>query len=219
MKLSLLPLLAFALPLMTMTASGYTIFVEGREGPTPGANQWPLGRVPLAAVDFDNETIYRNFGKLNTGYFFTSVGRTIVTGIKFVTANNAEERDPASFILFGSTVTGGLFESQFTKIAAGTLALPSGRSVAGGDVTFANSLSYSNYILVFPTLKNADLANSMQIAEAQLQNAQGPLIYGVVAGGQITEIPEPTALGLVAASCLIMGARRRRSHTEDSQSR
>ncbi|MDG2122582.1 MAG: hypothetical protein P8J87_02715, partial [Verrucomicrobiales bacterium] len=83
------------------------------------------------------------------------------------------------------------------------LALPETRNGGGAaplddansqTVNFANSASYTSYLVVFDALKNAGAANSMQIADVQ--------IYG--------SIPEPAALSFLALSSALLMFRRRR---------
>jgi hypothetical protein len=117
---------------------------------------------------------YLNFLDLGSGFTVTpalgsGVGGTIVTGLRLYTANDAEERDPASYLLEGST-TGAA--GPFATISQGALALPTGRNDLPGnppiDLTFdfqelffANTSAYTTYRLTFPTLRNAAAANSM----------------------------------------------------------
>jgi hypothetical protein len=101
------------------------------------------------------------------------------------TANDAEERDPASYQLFGTNApivstdnSQGLGEA-WTLIQEGQLSLPSGagsRQQPGPAVdTLNNTNSYTSYKLIFPTVRNAATANSMQLSEVQF--------YTDVAGG------------------------------------
>ena len=78
-------------------------------------------------------------------------------------ANDAPERDPASFVLSGSNDGG----ATFTEIASGDV--PAfGERFERKTVSFANETSYTTYQLIFPTVANAAGANSMQIAEVEL---------------------------------------------------
>jgi hypothetical protein len=114
---------------------------------------------------------------LNSGLTVTPTGSTRVTGLRVYTANDSTERDPASYLLEGSN-NGG---ATWTQISTGTLNLPAGRNATGqpittpglfsDTVTFSNLTAYTSYRLTFPTLKDADAANSMQIGEIELLNA------------------------------------------------
>ena len=127
-----------------------------------------------AVVNAINDTLakYLNFGEQNSGFIVTpSTGSSILTGFQVTTANDAVERDPTTWQLFGTNQTiqstnhsTGSAES-WTIIASGTLSLPTGRDTLGGVVSFSNTTAYTSYRMVFTGVKNAGAANSMQIAE------------------------------------------------------
>jgi len=144
---------------------------DGDAGPPPGNEgvEHAIDRVVQK---------YLNFLDLGSGFATTpSMGLTVAEYIRIYTANDAEERDPASFVLEGSR--NGL-NGPWTAIASGPLSLPSGRNNVPGTtpinpatqfnqlVGFANTTPYSSYRVTFPTLKNAGTANSMQIGEVEL---------------------------------------------------
>lgn len=99
--------------------------------------------------------------------------RTILTGARLYTANDATERDPADITIEGSD---DLF--SWTLISSNSLALPAARNASNTDplnptlalqeVTFANSLGYLYYQVTFNNVKNNGTANSMQIGEIEL---------------------------------------------------
>ena len=152
---------------------------------------------------------YLNFLDLSSGFAVTPSGNPNnepVIGLRLYTANDAEPRDPASYQLLGSN--DGL-DGPWTAISSGNLELPAGRNDGGNavsipptgnlaafhqEVTFDNADPYAHYQLVFPTLKDAAAANSMQIAEVEL-----------------LAIPEPASLALLAIGSLLMFAGRRRT--------
>jgi PEP-CTERM motif len=158
-------------------------FVAGAEGFTGGANNWPGGEPPSAAIDGAGQK-YLNFGILNTGILvtpsFNGGAGSVVTGMTLWTANDAVERDPTSYQLYGSNGVIGASPyamAGFSLISSGNLALPASRNAGGAAIldplnsqtlTFANSTSYQNYLVIFPTVLNTPAANSMQIAEIQL---------------------------------------------------
>ncbi len=123
---------------------------------------------------------YLNFGEVNSGFIVTPVNPTsIVTSFQITTANDAEERDPSAWQLFGTNQaiasaahSDGTAES-WTLIASDTLSLPAARNTLGPTATFSNSTAYSSYKLVFTNVKNAGAANSMQIGEIQFFGNQG----------------------------------------------
>ena len=122
---------------------------------SPGAEQAPN------AIDNNPNTKYLNFDKADTGLTISTAG-SIVTGLGLTSANDAPERDPATFVLSGS-VDG----VNFTEIASGDV--PAfGARFERQEVSFANDTAYNTYKLIFPTVVNPDAANSMQIAEVEL---------------------------------------------------
>lgn len=194
-------------------------------------NVWPANGAesPPNAIDNLNNTKYLNFGETNTGYIVTPTGAapTIATGIAFVTGNDHPDRDPATYSLFGSNsvvltsipAAGQIFSlSDFTLISSGTLSLPGvpgnntdQRGVAA-STSFANTVPYVTYLLYFPTVKDAVLANSMQVAEAAITGAGGIRLTPVgslINGGQL--IPEPAAAALMALTSGLALLRRRRA--------
>jgi hypothetical protein len=101
-------------------------------------------------------------------------GKTVVTGLRFYTANDFPERDPADYKLEGSNDGG----ATYSLIATGTLTLPKDRNALAlptdpvaqpnQEVRFANTRSFSTYRLTSNTVKNNAVATSMQYAEVEL---------------------------------------------------
>lgn len=163
-------------PLVAYQPSGATS--PGAEGPT---------------MSIDNTTTkYLNTGANNGTPFVGPVGFVVtplqgsskVTGLRFYTANDATERDPADYTLEGSTDG-----SNFVTIASGSLSLPTGRNGAGQplapltmtlqEVNFVNTTPYTTYRVSFSTVRDSVTANSMQIGEVELLgtlNGTGPAI-------------------------------------------
>ena len=147
---------------------------------------------------------YLNFGEENSGFIVEpGVGASIVTSFQITTAFDAEARDPASWALYGtndpvtSTDNSRGDAEAWTLIDAGSIVLPADRNTLGPIVNVSNSTAYSAYRMVFPTVKDANDANSMQIAEVQFN-------------GRILAIPEPTTamLSLIGLSGLVLRRRR-----------
>jgi hypothetical protein len=157
-------------------------------------------------VDQNPATKYLNFGKNGAGFITTpSVGPRAVTAFQITTANDAEGRDPASWVLYGTNdpITSGQNSTSnaenWTLVDQGTLSLPADRGVLGDMVSVANTTQYASYRMVFPTLKDlyGDGVDSMQIAEIQF--------FGV---------PEPGTLalalvGLIGGAGLRQGLKRK----------
>jgi hypothetical protein len=115
------------------------------------------------AIDNTPVTKYLNFDKLNAGITITpSAGDTVVVGLRLTSANDAPERDPTSFILSGSRDG-----TIFTEIARGSMPDFSARFFTV-QVGFTNTAAYLHYRLLFPTVRNAATANSVQISEVEL---------------------------------------------------
>jgi hypothetical protein len=125
------------------------------------SNNSPGSEGVANAID-NQPTKYLNFDELNTGFTVTpSVGGTLVSGLTLRSANDAPERDPASYLLEGS-----LDGSSFFTIASGDVPAFPARFFTN-YVFFPNSRAYRSYRLTFPTVSNAPSANSMQIAEVE----------------------------------------------------
>ncbi|NEQ74420.1 MAG: hypothetical protein F6K23_16110 [Okeania sp. SIO2C9] len=195
-------------------------FNVGTDGLLLGSNNWPENELPEelinGAIGGENEK-YLNFGEFNTGIIVTPTGATgglgsIVSSIEFWVANDAEARDPASYEFYGTNNSIGGVSSysigDFSLISSGSLSLPSQRDTVTDTtgfsqiVNFANNVAYTSYMLVFPTVKNSSLANSMQLSEVQF--------YGTVVSETPAATPEPSlVISLIALSGLMLGGTRK----------
>ncbi|RYD33931.1 MAG: hypothetical protein EOP86_12195 [Verrucomicrobiaceae bacterium] len=154
---------------------------------SPGAEAAPN------VTDQSVSTKYLNFGKLNTGFIVTpSSGAKVIRSMKLSTANDAVERDPASYEIYGTNDeivsedhSAGDGES-WTLVASGTLELPAQRLTEAPLVTFPNTTAYTSWRVVFPTVKNAGTANSMQLAELQFFTTEDASDEGVIVPGDPT---------------------------------
>lgn len=107
-----------------------------------------------------------------------AVGGTIVSVLRFYTANDATERDPADYLLEGSRDGG----ATYTTIASGTLTLPDGRNAAALalnpftlpmlEVRITNTSGYTKYRVSSATTKAA--TSMMQIGEVELLGVVDP---------------------------------------------
>ncbi len=152
---------------------------EARDGSVAG---WPDGEYPGLAVDDDATTKFLHFkGEVEaTGIKVTpAAGATIVTGLTLTTANDAAERDPATYEVYGSNEG---IDGPYELIASGDVvdftaadAYPRfTKNVTA--ITFENSTAYTSYQVLFPTVRDAGAANSMQIAEIELIGEVAPVL-------------------------------------------
>jgi len=154
----------------------------------------PGGEGVSNLVDQNPATKYLNFGKNGAGFITTpSVGPRAVTAFQITTANDAEGRDPASWVLYGTNdpITSGQNSTSnsenWTLVDQGSLSLPADRGVLGDMVSVANTTQYASYRMVFPTLKDlyAGDVDSMQIAEIQFFGVPEPGALAVALVGLI----------------------------------
>ena len=130
----------------------------------------PLGENAARAIDGAINSKYLNFDKVNTGFTVTpKAGASVISAMTIITANDAPERDPATWQILGSN-DGTTFEA----IASGSLAANPTRFNTT-TLAFSNTKSYTSYKVVFPTVVDAAKANSMQVAEVAL--------HGTASGG------------------------------------
>jgi hypothetical protein len=135
---------------------------------------WPPNELPPFAVDDQILTKYLHFrGEVEpTGFRVTpAMGPTVVTGLTFTTANDAEARDPVEYELSGSNVS---IDGPYTLIASGDIvdfaqetAWPR-RTKTETPISFKNDVAYEHYQVMFPVVRDPGSANSMQIAEVEL---------------------------------------------------
>jgi hypothetical protein len=163
-----------ALPDVTSPADSIVI-VNGDDDGDGSAGDPPAAEGVENAIN-DVAQKYLNFRDVRSGFIVTpAAGPTVITGARFYTANDSPERDPASYEILGSTVGP---DGPFVLIDSGGLSLPLERNGSGDipvdyrnlvhqEVSFENEVAYVSYQVVFPTLRDAAAANSMQIAEVE----------------------------------------------------
>lgn len=172
-SLCVLALVANSYAAPFLSVDDFIIAIDTDEPILP--SDYPGAEAPLSALDANAGTKYLNFAKINTGFIVKPfIGATTVQSIKLTTANDAVERDPLSWELFGtndpltSVDNGNGRAENWTLISSSAANLPEARGVDGPIQSFLNSTAYTAYRVLFPTVKNAATANSMQIADVGL---------------------------------------------------
>jgi len=171
-------------PVVLPDAAAVDITIKGDalKGFPDYSGAWPAAEVPANAIDDSITTKYLNFGGKTqppSGFVVTPViGATVVTGLTFTTANDAAERDPVAWELYGSNKS---IDGPWALIAKGTIEdfarMPDWprRWKNVTPIGFANKLAFLNYKVSFSGLKRFAAANSMQIAEVELLGVPGVL--------------------------------------------
>ena len=181
-------------------------FEIGEIGTESGENNWPRGESPENAIDGVGQK-YLNFGETNTGIVVTPSGPSVATRLQLWPANDSVERDPASYDIYGTDESVGTTQplADFTLISSGLLSLTDGRNAGGRavlpqsisqTVTFANTQSYTSYLIVFPTVKDGTSASSMQIAEIQLYEDESTKQVWSTQGQNDDDPPDPPTVSL-----------------------
>lgn len=134
----------------------------------PNNGNWPGSEAPPMAINNDVGTKYLHFNGATgpTGFRVTpSTPQTIVAGMTFTTANDASERDPMTFELYGSNHG---IDGPYTLIASGPTYLPDTRFTQNtSPIAFKPAGAFDHYQVMFPTYRGPG-QNSMQIAEVEL---------------------------------------------------
>jgi hypothetical protein len=168
-----LPTMTHAAPLLA--PSDFIIAIDA-DPPVVPVSDYPDNEPPSSAFDNDLGTKYLNFGERNSGVIVTPALSSMIKSMILSTANDAVERDPTSWKIWGTNDvittpddTTGPSNENWTLISEGLVTLPAERQTAGPVLSFpTNATSYSSYRIAFPTVNNFQNANSMQIAEIGL---------------------------------------------------
>ncbi|MCD6394551.1 MAG: lamin tail domain-containing protein [Planctomycetes bacterium] len=159
-----LSILAMAQPMQDITALGDTV------SPFP-TDDSPATEKSPNAIDDDVNTKYLNFGGEGTGFCITPAeAGTVVGGLTFTTADDAPERTPIHFILYGSnySITGPFAPIWSDEITDFKQAVPWPPLTKNATpIHFTNTKAYDHYKLVFTAVRDPAAANSMQIAEVE----------------------------------------------------
>jgi hypothetical protein len=171
----------------------------------PGGSSFPANEHAGLGIDQVHTTKYLNFGEERSGLIITNSGGPVdVNFMKLRTANDAPDRDPTSYQLWGTNdpITSVQNSNSngtevWTLISEGPLSPPTARFTDYPVVAVNSTANYTSYRLVFPTVRNATAANSMQIGDVQ---------FATLA----SQIPEPATTALVALGLACVAAIRRR---------
>ena len=125
----------------------------------PTSNNSPSNETAVNAFDGNPGTKYLNFDKQNAGVTVKLSQGRVVQKFTITTANDAVERDPSSYKLYGSN--DGV---NWTLIKEGPLSLSDSRFTVSGEITVDNTTAYVYYFIKFPSIKN-NIGNSVQIGE------------------------------------------------------
>lgn len=146
---------------------------------TDGTSSYPGNEDPPNAIDGTIDK-YLNFGEVNSGFIVTpSNSSAIITSFQVTTANDAEERDPTSWALYGtndpvtSADNSDGSQENWTLIDSGGVSLPSARNAPGPTVPVDSDTAWTSYRMIFTGVKNESAANSMQIAEIEFFGETG----------------------------------------------
>jgi len=154
-----------------------------------GPSSFPGGEAPGNLLDGLSGTKYLNFGRNWSGLIVTP-GASTVQSLRFTTANDATERDPSYYVLYGSTApitstdNGRGRGENWTVISSGPLSLPTARQDSSTVVDVPNSAGYTSYKLLFPGVRNDGGANSLQLADVQMYSAPGGAGTAILSAGQ-----------------------------------
>lgn len=133
-------------------------------------SNYPGAEGPGNILDGLSGSKYLNYGEENSGFIVTP-GPSLVQSFVITTANDAPERDPSSWALYGtddvisSTDNSHGDAENWMLIDSGPVWLPPDRYTVGPVVTVGNLDIYASYRMVFPTVVDPVAANSMQIAD------------------------------------------------------
>jgi hypothetical protein len=152
--------------------------IDPDAGPTPSS---PTGQEAAKMIDGLTGSKYLNFGREGSGIIVTP-GASVAQSFVLTTGNDAAERDPLAYQLFGTNdpITSGAFSAgtaeNWTPISSGATGLLTdpGRTAFGQFVNFpSNVASYSSYKLQFGQLRTSANGNSMQVTELQMFSGTG----------------------------------------------
>ncbi|WP_442483466.1 PEP-CTERM sorting domain-containing protein [Aeoliella sp. SH292] len=161
-------------------------------------------QVFVAGPPSTGTTKYLNFARVGSGFIVTpTAGSTNVQSLQLRAANDASERDPLTYTLYGtndpitSAVNSTGTAESWTVISSGATGLGTdpGRHELGSIEDIANGASYSSYKMVFNTMRNLNAANSLQVADVQFFTGTGGSGSAVLSAADM-----PSTIGIADGS-------------------
>jgi hypothetical protein len=167
------------------SAATLTVFSANADVTSPNdtisvsANVSPFGDgAPIKAIDNDMSTKFgANFtsGTIPALIETPAAGRTVVSALRIYTGSDSQNRDPASFELFGS-LNGG---ASYTLITSNSITLTANRNSGDSgapnplteyctEVRFNNTNAYTTYKLAVPTQQGGAGNTQIQFEEMEL---------------------------------------------------
>jgi WD40 repeat protein len=95
----------------------------------------------------------------------------VAESVQFMSANDAPERDPVTFVLEGQHTASG--QLDWKVIASGETSLPASRGFFGPIVRFKNVQFFDAFRFTFPMLRDSCSANSMQLGAVRVFDSDG----------------------------------------------
>src|SRR5262249_21020607 len=164
----------------------------------PTSNNSPGSEGVANAID-NQPTKYLNFDIVNTGFTVTpGVGDTIVSGLTLTSANDAPDRDPASY-----TLTGSNDGSNYLAIASGSVPSFPTRFFKN-YIFFSNTKSFKSYRLIFPTTAGPSTC-CMQISEVEFLGVTPGVINTNPVDNLIRRQPQDTPVLLGSSATFRVG--------------
>ncbi|HEX6961515.1 MAG TPA: PEP-CTERM sorting domain-containing protein [Lacipirellula sp.] len=168
----------------------------------PSQSNYPGNEAPPNVVD-GTLAKYLNFAGDNSGFIVTPAsGSSTLRSFQITTANDAVDRDPTSYELYGtneaiaSTNNSYGTAENWTLISSGAIALPTDRNTLGPVIPVTNEASYTSYKMLFPT--RVGPGGLMQIAEASFYSTSDGMGADILnAGDPVLGIDATVRTGLV----------------------
>ena len=202
---------------VTTGAGGSALAIRIPEDPYLTNSGSPGAEGVANVIDGDSGTKYLNYAGAYSGFIVTpTAGSSVVEAFRITTANDAPERDPSQWELYGTNEeiasgnNGPGVAENWTLIDTGSMELPEGRLTASSIISVDNAsqAAYTSYKMVFPQLKgqidNPASNPLFQIADIELlQDDPVTLVIDRTTGAVSIRAEEAVTIGsyeIVSAS-------------------